>query len=98
MPVRGGGLRRASVTTARPLPAGGRTGLASDAPTLAVIDFETTGLSPALGARATEVAAVLVCGERIVDTFDSLMHSGNPMVEQFTHGNREGPIQMELRR
>lgn len=27
-----------------------------------------------------------------------LMESGNPIVEQFTHGRREGPIQMELRR
>jgi phospholipid/cholesterol/gamma-HCH transport system ATP-binding protein len=27
-----------------------------------------------------------------------LLHSGNPLVEQFTHGKREGPIQMELRR
>jgi phospholipid/cholesterol/gamma-HCH transport system ATP-binding protein len=27
-----------------------------------------------------------------------LMESGNPMVDQFTHGRREGPIQMELRR
>jgi phospholipid/cholesterol/gamma-HCH transport system ATP-binding protein len=27
-----------------------------------------------------------------------LMNSGNPIVEQFTHGRREGPIQMELRR
>ncbi len=27
-----------------------------------------------------------------------LMNSGNPMVDQFTHGRREGPIQMELRR
>jgi phospholipid/cholesterol/gamma-HCH transport system ATP-binding protein len=27
-----------------------------------------------------------------------LMDSGNPMVEQFTHGRREGPIQMELRK
>ncbi len=27
-----------------------------------------------------------------------LMHSGNAMVDQFTHGRREGPIQMELRR
>jgi phospholipid/cholesterol/gamma-HCH transport system ATP-binding protein len=26
------------------------------------------------------------------------MDSGNPMVDQFTHGRREGPIQMELRR
>ena len=28
----------------------------------------------------------------------ALMASGNPMVDQFTHGRREGPIQMELRR
>jgi phospholipid/cholesterol/gamma-HCH transport system ATP-binding protein len=27
-----------------------------------------------------------------------LMDSGNPEVDQFTHGRREGPIQMELRR
>ncbi len=27
-----------------------------------------------------------------------LMTSGNPMVDQFTHGRRVGPIQMELRR
>jgi len=29
---------------------------------------------------------------------ESLMASGNPMVDQFTHGRREGPIQMELRK
>jgi phospholipid/cholesterol/gamma-HCH transport system ATP-binding protein len=27
-----------------------------------------------------------------------LMNTGNPIVDQFTHGRREGPIQMELRR
>src|SRR5262249_39074665 len=27
-----------------------------------------------------------------------LMESGNPLVDQFTHGRRDGPIQMELRR
>jgi len=27
-----------------------------------------------------------------------LMNSGNAMVDQFTHGRREGPIQMELRK
>jgi len=27
-----------------------------------------------------------------------LLHSGNTMVDQFTHGRRDGPIQMELRR
>ncbi len=29
---------------------------------------------------------------------DRLMDSGNALVDQFTHGRREGPIQMELRR
>jgi ABC-type sulfate transport system permease component len=29
-------------------------------PPIAVIDFETTGMSPAMGARATEIAAVLI--------------------------------------
>ncbi|WP_284947414.1 ABC transporter ATP-binding protein [Acidisoma cladoniae] len=29
---------------------------------------------------------------------EALMESGNPLVDQFTHGRREGPIQMELRR
>ncbi len=28
----------------------------------------------------------------------SLLDSGNPVVDQFTHGRREGPIQMELRK
>jgi phospholipid/cholesterol/gamma-HCH transport system ATP-binding protein len=28
----------------------------------------------------------------------NLMNSGNDVVDQFTHGRREGPIQMELRR
>ena len=27
-----------------------------------------------------------------------LLHSGNELVDQFTHGRREGPIQMELRK
>jgi DNA polymerase-3 subunit epsilon len=41
-----------------------------------VLDFETTGLSPAEGARATEVAAVLVQDGQIVDQFQSLMNAG----------------------
>ena len=55
--------------------------------TIAVIDFETTGTSPGQGARATEIAAVLVCGGRIVDRYASLMHSGtwvSPFIEQLT--------------
>ncbi len=42
----------------------------------AVIDFETTGLSPALGARPTEVAIVLIAEGKIVDRFQSLMNPG----------------------
>jgi DNA polymerase-3 subunit epsilon len=44
--------------------------------TVAVIDFETTGLGPAQGGRATEIAAVLVQGGEIVARFQSLMNSG----------------------
>ena len=43
---------------------------------IAVIDFETTGLSPAMGDRATEVAIVLVEGGRVVDRFQSLINTG----------------------
>lgn len=43
---------------------------------LAVIDFETTGISPGNGDRATEVAIVLVEGGRVVDRFQSLMNAG----------------------
>lgn len=44
--------------------------------TIAVIDFETTGLGPANGGRATEIAAVLVRGGDVVDAWSSLMNSG----------------------
>ena len=43
---------------------------------IAVIDFETTGISPGQGARATEVAIVLLEGGRVVDRFQSLMNTG----------------------
>ena len=43
---------------------------------IAVIDFETTGMSPALGDRATEVAIVLLEHGRVVDRFQSLMNAG----------------------
>ena len=45
-------------------------------PCLAVIDFETTGATPAQGARATEVAICLLEGGRIVDRYASLMNAG----------------------
>ena len=43
---------------------------------IAVIDFETTGISPGQGARATEVAIVLLDNGVVVDRFQSLMKSG----------------------
>lgn len=43
---------------------------------IAVIDFETTGLSPAMGDRATEVAVVIVDNGRIADHYQSLMNAG----------------------
>ncbi len=55
--------------------------------TIAVIDFETTGLSPAAGARATEIAAVLVRGGQVVGHYASLMRSGAwvpPFIEHLT--------------
>jgi DNA polymerase-3 subunit epsilon len=55
--------------------------------TIAVVDFETTGLGPGASGRATEVAAVLVRGGVIVDAYSSLMNSGAwvpPMIEQLT--------------
>ena len=43
---------------------------------VAVIDFETTGLSPAQGDRATEVAVVIVDSGRVVNRYQSLMNAG----------------------
>ena len=43
---------------------------------IAVIDFETTGMSPTLGDRATEVAIVLLERGQVVDRFQSLMNAG----------------------
>lgn len=42
----------------------------------AVIDFETTGLSPERGARPTEVAIVILDVDKIADRFQSLMNPG----------------------
>lgn len=54
---------------------------------IAVIDFETTGLSPAQGDRPTEIAIVLMEGGRVVDRFQSLMNAGvriNAFIESYT--------------
>jgi DNA polymerase-3 subunit epsilon len=56
-------------------------------PRIAVIDFETTGISPSMGDRATEVAIVLLESGRVVDRFQSLMHTGvriPPFISQLT--------------
>lgn len=46
---------------------------------LVVLDTETTGLSPAMGHRVVEVAAVRLEGWREVDRFDVLVNPGRPM-------------------
>lgn len=53
----------------------------------AVIDFETSGLSPAMGSRATEVAVVLWQDGRELDSYQSLMNAGvrvPPDIERLT--------------
>lgn len=54
---------------------------------IAVIDFETTGISPGQNARATEIAAVILENGRIVDRYQSLMNAGvwvPAFIEQLT--------------
>ena len=55
---------------------------------IAVIDFETTGMSPTQGARATEIAIVLLDDQgQVVDRFQSLMQTGawiSPFITQLT--------------
>lgn len=45
----------------------------------AVIDFETTGMSPDQGARPTEIGIVLIEHGTIVDSYQSLMNPGQPI-------------------
>ncbi|MEJ0019165.1 MAG: ATP-binding cassette domain-containing protein [Acetobacteraceae bacterium] len=51
-------------------------------------------------ARRIGDAAAMIHHGRIIwsGPAAALMDTGNPEVDQFTHGHREGPIQMELRR
>ena len=42
----------------------------------AVIDFETTGLSPQQGDRAIEIGVAVFDGDRVIDTYQSLMNPG----------------------
>ena len=43
--------------------------------TVAVLDFETTGLSPSWGDRATEIAVTLMRDGHVVDRYQSLMNA-----------------------
>src|SRR5690554_2783431 len=55
--------------------------------TVAVIDFETTGMSPETGGRATEIGVVLLRDGRVVDRYQSLMNAGAwvpPFIEALT--------------
>jgi DNA polymerase-3 subunit epsilon len=52
--------------------------------TVAVLDFETTGLSPSWGDRPTEIAVALVSNGRVVDRFQSLMNPGRHVPWQVT--------------
>jgi phospholipid/cholesterol/gamma-HCH transport system ATP-binding protein len=78
----------------------------------AVIDDLVVDCVRQLGSTAVAITHDIASARRIGDTAAmihqgriiwsgpaaKLMDSGNPVVDQFTHGRREGPIQMELRR
>ncbi|NDP59131.1 MAG: 3'-5' exonuclease [Oxalobacteraceae bacterium] len=52
-----------------------------------MMDFETTGMSPALGDRVTEVAALRIVGGVVVDRFVSLINCDvriSPFISQLT--------------
>ena len=78
----------------------------------AVIDGLVVDCVKRIGSTAIAITHDMASASRIGDTAamihkgriiwrglaSALMNSGNEMVDQFTHGRREGPIQMELRR
>jgi phospholipid/cholesterol/gamma-HCH transport system ATP-binding protein len=78
----------------------------------AVIDGLIVDCVRRLGSTAVAITHDMASARRIGDTAAmihkgrivwngpaaGLLESGNEMVDQFTHGRREGPIQMELRR
>jgi phospholipid/cholesterol/gamma-HCH transport system ATP-binding protein len=77
----------------------------------AVIDGLIVDCVKRLGSTAIAITHDMVSARRIADqvamlyegriiwsgSAAALMHSGNPVVDQFTHGRREGPIKVELR-
>ncbi len=78
----------------------------------AVIDGLIVDCVKKLGSTAVAITHDMASARRIGDTAamlnkgrivwsgpaEHLLDSGNDLVDQFTHGRREGPIQMELRR
>jgi phospholipid/cholesterol/gamma-HCH transport system ATP-binding protein len=78
----------------------------------AIIDGLIVDCVKRLGSTAVAITHDMASAKRIGDRIaminkgriiwvgapDELMDSGNPMVDQFTHGRRGGPIEMELRR
>jgi phospholipid/cholesterol/gamma-HCH transport system ATP-binding protein len=78
----------------------------------AVIDGLIVDCVKRLGSTAVAITHDMASARRIGDqaamlhkgrivwqgAASELMDSGNPMVDQFTHGRREGPIHMELRK
>jgi len=52
--------------------------------TVAILDFETTGLSPNYGDRATEIAITLVRDGQVIDRFQSLMNAGRRIPSEVT--------------
>lgn len=78
----------------------------------AVIDGLIVDCVKRLGSTAIAITHDMASSQRIGDraamlhrgriiwegSAAAILDSGNPVVDQFTHGRREGPIQMELRR
>jgi phospholipid/cholesterol/gamma-HCH transport system ATP-binding protein len=78
----------------------------------AIIDGLVVDCVKRLGSTAIAITHDMASAKRIGDSAamihkgriiwtgpaSELMNSGDPMVDQFTHGRREGPIEMELRR
>ncbi len=54
----------------------------TNADSIVVLDFETTGLSPDQGDRAIEIGAVRIEAGEVVDSFQQLMNPGRP-INQF---------------
>ncbi len=59
----------------------------TNANTVIVLDFETTGLSPAYGDRTIEIGAVKLVGGELVERFQQLMYPGrrvDSFIESYT--------------